>query len=188
MVRGNWRGIQVIDMKKIDTKKIEIDTKKIDENEKIFKEELQNFRSKYAEKDHRGAKEWQKTVGAIIVEDGKVLLVLRQHEPFKGTWTLPGGHIDEGESDVKAVKREVKEETGLDFIPEYFGSYEESFDEMRYFAYVSIFYGKFRGVINKKKVDKNEIIDIAWYRPDQLKDIKVGFEHRKIIEEYFSSQ
>ncbi len=175
----------MIDLKKAEAKLREA---KIDENEKAFKNELMDFRKKYAEEDHRAKKEWQKTVGAILVEDGKVLLVLRGHEPFRSTWVLPGGHIEEGESDVKAVKREVKEETGLDFTPEYFGSYEESFEEIGCFAFLSVFYGKFKGVIDKRKLDKEEILDIAWYRPDQLSNIKVGYEHRKIIEEYFTSQ
>jgi len=167
-----------------------IDFKKIEESERNFKEELDTFRKQYSQEkeDHRNVREWQKTVGAILVERGRVLLIKRVHEPFRGTWTLPGGHINEGEKDVVAIKREVKEETGLDFQPEYFGSYEEAFEEMGYFAYFSVFYGDFEGEIHKKKLDEGEVADIAWYRPDELADIKIGYEHRKIIEEYFNSQ
>ncbi len=53
-------------------------------------------------------------VSAVIVQDGRVLLVRRGNEPFKGTWSLPGGHVEPGETDREAVKREVREETGLD--------------------------------------------------------------------------
>jgi 8-oxo-dGTP diphosphatase len=53
-------------------------------------------------------------VGAVIVRDGKALIVRRAHEPRKGEWSLPGGHLDLGESLEDAARREVKEETGLD--------------------------------------------------------------------------
>jgi len=53
-------------------------------------------------------------VGAVVVRDGRALIIRRAHEPRKGEWSLPGGHLDLGESLVAAVRREVKEETGLD--------------------------------------------------------------------------
>ncbi len=53
-------------------------------------------------------------VGAVVVRDGRALIVRRAHEPRKGEWSLPGGLLDLGESLVDAARREVKEETGLD--------------------------------------------------------------------------
>jgi ADP-ribose pyrophosphatase YjhB (NUDIX family) len=53
-------------------------------------------------------------VGAIAVDDGKILLVKRGHAPSMGLWSLPGGRVEPGETDVDAVRREVAEETGLD--------------------------------------------------------------------------
>ena len=52
-------------------------------------------------------------VGAVVVENGRVLLVRRGHEPLKGRWSLPGGLIELGEGLEEAVRREVQEETGL---------------------------------------------------------------------------
>ena len=56
-------------------------------------------------------------VGAIIVSNGRVLLVCRGREPLKGHWTLPGGVLELGESLVDGVKREIAEETGLEVEP-----------------------------------------------------------------------
>ena len=56
-------------------------------------------------------------VGAVIVQDGRVLLVRRANEPLKGHWTLPGGMLEVGESLASAVAREAKEETCLEVEP-----------------------------------------------------------------------
>jgi 8-oxo-dGTP diphosphatase len=52
-------------------------------------------------------------VGAVIVNEGRVLLVRRGTEPLKGQWSLPGGLLELGESLTGGVVREVLEETGL---------------------------------------------------------------------------
>ena len=57
-------------------------------------------------------------VGAVIKDaDGRLLLIRRGHEPGKGLWSLPGGRIEDGETDAQAVVREVAEETGLAVTP-----------------------------------------------------------------------
>lgn len=55
------------------------------------------------------------TVLCLIQDDNKILLQNRVKEDWKG-YTLPGGHVEPGESFVDAVVREMKEETGLDII------------------------------------------------------------------------
>ena len=57
-------------------------------------------------------------VGAVVVRDGRALIVKRLNEPRKGEWSLPGGHVHLGESLSDAARREVREETGLDVYPE----------------------------------------------------------------------
>jgi 8-oxo-dGTP diphosphatase len=52
-------------------------------------------------------------VGAVIVVDGRVVLIKRKFEPSAGTWTLPGGVVEVGEPAQAAVAREILEETGL---------------------------------------------------------------------------
>jgi 8-oxo-dGTP diphosphatase len=52
-------------------------------------------------------------VGAVIVDEGKVVLVKRMYEPLKGQWSLPGGMVEIGETLETALAREMLEETGL---------------------------------------------------------------------------
>jgi len=52
-------------------------------------------------------------VGALVFDQGRVLMVKRGHPPLKGEWSLPGGTVELGETLEAAVAREVLEETGL---------------------------------------------------------------------------
>ena len=52
-------------------------------------------------------------VGVIIREDDRIVLIRRDQEPAKGTWTFPGGAVELGESLHDAARREALEETGL---------------------------------------------------------------------------
>ena len=55
-------------------------------------------------------------VGAIAVRDDELLLVRRGHGPAGGSWSLPGGRIEWGETAAEAVLRELAEETGLEAV------------------------------------------------------------------------
>ncbi len=56
----------------------------------------------------------QIAVGAIVLSNGKLLMVQRANEPGAGLWSLPGGRLEQGELLEDAVKREVEEETGIE--------------------------------------------------------------------------
>jgi ADP-ribose pyrophosphatase YjhB (NUDIX family) len=68
------------------------------------------------------------TGAALLLErEGKVLLIQRRHEPFRGWWMLPSGFVEYGDSAEQTVVREALEEIGLDVLVDglfgvYFGA------------------------------------------------------------------
>ena len=119
------------------------------------------------------------TVGAIIEKDKKVLLVKRNHKPFKDYWCIPGGHIDFGETAQQAVIREAKEETGLTFKPKFLGYRDEIYPDINWHGEVLIFYGEAEG---NEKIDGEEITDIKWVDIEEASNMKLAFEHQKTLQ------
>ena len=70
------------------------------------------------------------TAGILLVKDGKVLLSKRAIDPFKGSYDIIGGFLNNGEHPEAGVVREAKEETGLDVKPnEILGIYVDTYGQ-----------------------------------------------------------
>jgi len=65
-------------------------------------------------------------VSAAIIRDRKVLIVRRARPPANGVYTLPGGGVEVGETLTEAVRREIREETGLTIEPIAIAGYREA--------------------------------------------------------------
>src|SRR5205085_7027955 len=59
-------------------------------------------------------------VGAAVVVDGRVLVAQRSGGPYDRCWEFPGGKVEPGESDLSALVRELREELGIDVLPQAF--------------------------------------------------------------------
>lgn len=75
-------------------------------------------------------------VGAVVVHEGRVVLIRRGKEPLYGRWIVPGGTVELGETLEQACVRELREETGLEVRPlellTVFDRIERQGDQVRY--------------------------------------------------------
>ena len=116
---------------------------------------------------------------AVIVRKGKVLLVQRKREPYKGTWMFPAGFVDFGEHPLETVVREVKEETGLNVKQGKLIEFFQNKDDTRDPGHLTFFYQVVADG-QKIKTDKEENQDIGWF--DIQKPPKIGWKnHQKIM-------
>ena len=108
-------------------------------------------------------------VGAVLVKDGKALIVKRAHEPRKGEWSLPGGRVELGESLIDAVRREIREETGLEIdvgpVVEIFDRVHRHEGRVRYhFVIVDYLCACLGGTLQAG----DDAEDVAWVTDDEL--------------------
>jgi mutator protein MutT len=107
-------------------------------------------------------------VGAIVVENEKLLMVRRATEPAKGLWTIPGGRVEHGEYLADALRREVREETGLDVQPgELAGIFEVVGDP--HFVILD-FLARPAGSVDAAPGDDAE--EVRWVPLDEVKDLE----------------
>ncbi len=67
-------------------------------------------------------------VAAMISDGTRLLVTVRKHDPVKGTWDLPGGFVDPGETAEEALRREIREELSMELGDlHYFGSFPNEY-------------------------------------------------------------
>lgn len=122
------------------------------------------------------------TVDGIVEYRGGIVMVKRSNPPFG--WALPGGFLDYSETVETAVKREVKEETNLDFVNfKEFGVYSAPDRDPRFHTVSVVFVGKGKGGL---KAD-SDAKDVKVFRKGTL-PTKIAFDHQRIIEDYIKSK
>ena len=118
------------------------------------------------------------TVDGIIIKDGKILLVKRKNDPFKGKWALPGGFVEYGEKTEDAVAREVLEETGLKTtVDKTIGVYSDPNRDPRGHTITVVYKLDVKGGELKSGDDAS---DAKFFDVNQLPEL--SFDHDKIIE------
>lgn len=118
------------------------------------------------------------TVDGIVEFKGGVVLVQRKNPPLG--WAIPGGFVDYGESVEESVRREVKEETNLDFIDfKQFHTYSDPARDPRFHTVSVVFGGKGEGEL-KAASDARDAKAFKW---DEL-PADFAFDHRSVLEAY----
>ncbi len=118
------------------------------------------------------------TADVVAVFGGKVLLIKRKNQPFKGSWALPGGHVEKAELLVKAAERELFEETGVEVKGlKQFGVFDAIDRDPRRRTITVAFCGEAKSGKTKAGSDAKEA---KWFSFNRLP--KLAFDHDEIIE------
>ena len=128
-------------------------------------------------------------VGALIFHDDCVLLVERAKEPLKGYWSLPGGVVEVGETLEQAIRREVREETGLEIeiveilevferiTPDAGGRPEYHFVLIDYLCRAS----------DRTACPASDVARVAWVRRDEIARYRITEGTPPLIEKGFDA-
>ncbi len=122
------------------------------------------------------------TVDTIIEIEGGIVLIKRKNPP--PGWAIPGGFVDYGESLEDAVRREAKEETGLDIkLIRQFHTYSDPKRDPRHHTVSTIFIAAAAG----KPKAGDDAGEVGIFNKDNLPE-DIAFDHRQILEDYFNGK
>ena len=122
------------------------------------------------------------TAGALCVDDGRVLLARRAVEPFEGRWDIPGGFLEEGEDPLDGLKRELKEETGLDVEPRKFvGIWMDRYGGDSTAEATLNLYWTAR-IVSGEPRPADDVSELRWFDRDALpRDDELAFENVPLV-------
>jgi len=126
-------------------------------------------------------------VGAVVFQDGAVLLVQRRNPPCANEWAIPGGKVRLGETLQQAAEREILEETGIEIKA---GEPVYAFDliendasgELRWhYAIIDLQADYIGGEIRAG----DDAIAAAWFKPEELAKVVVNPTTQKLLQTEF---
>ncbi len=124
------------------------------------------------------------TVGALVrAPDGKVLIV--KTTKWRGTWGVPGGKVEWGETLETALKREFQEEVGLDLLDVQFALVQEAVNDEQFHCpahFVLLNYYARCELTNI--VPNEEIVEWQWVTPDEAFTFPLNSFTKLLIDDY----
>ena len=125
------------------------------------------------------------TVGALIINGSKLLLVKSPKWKHQ-KWTVPGGHIEVGESAEQAIVREAKEETGLDVIPIKLLLVQEAVFSEEYYKPMHYLFFDFlcKAKNDNVKLDNRELNAHRWFDKKEIHNADVESYTKNLLKAY----
>ncbi|MCD6227788.1 NUDIX domain-containing protein [Candidatus Micrarchaeota archaeon] len=139
---------------------------------------------------------WKKVgvgIGVMILKDGKILLGKRHTDPLKassllsgaGSWTMPGGKLNFGESFEECAYRETLEETGLKIKNPKVLCISNDKTKNAHFVTIGFIVTEFEGEV--KVMEPEEITEWRWFNINNLPS-PMFFPSKRIIENYINKK
>jgi 8-oxo-dGTP diphosphatase len=128
-------------------------------------------------------------VGAVIVDEDRVLLVKRGHPPLAGEWSIPGGVLEVGEMLREAAVREALEETGLTVAPtEILGVYDRVLREgtrvLYHYVLIDFLCRRVSGELNPG----SDAEEVRWFKREEIDGLNLAADTADVIGKGFDSK
>lgn len=121
------------------------------------------------------------TVGCVIVRDGRALVAVRAEEPWKGQIDVPGGFLAVGEDPTDGLRREVREELGVeidvtdhDYVQTVAHRYESGGEWL-------ISMGFRARLIEGEPRPSDDVAAVKWVRSEDLDDLDFAWPHDRAL-------
>jgi 8-oxo-dGTP diphosphatase len=127
-------------------------------------------------------------VGAVIIEDARVVLVKRAYPPLQAQWSIPGGVLEVGELVREAAIREAHEETGLIVEPaDLLGVYDRvlrNLEQRVQYHYVLIDFLCRR--VGGELLAASDAAEVGWFTREELPQLKLAEDTQDVIRKGFA--
>lgn len=122
--------------------------------------------------------------GIILLNDKNEVLLIRRDSissiPYPGFWDLRGGHIESDELAEQAIRREMKEELGIDDLGDinFYKSYQNQ-------DFIDNIFWK-RNNLDLSKINLSEGQAVKFFSLREIRQMKLAFDYEKLLEKFFS--
>jgi ADP-ribose pyrophosphatase YjhB (NUDIX family) len=122
------------------------------------------------------------TASAVCLDDaGRILLSKRGIEPFKGRWDFPGGFLEEEEHPLDCLRRELREEAGVEIEPiDFVGVWTDKYGGDGSASTTLNLYWTAR-IVDGDPEPNDDVAELRWFAPDEIREEDLAFPHTREV-------